>query len=430
MKAAIVERAGQPPVYGHFTDPAPSGGLAVVRVSAAAISHVTKSRASGAHYSADGQVPLIPGVDGVGVDEHGRRVWFILPEAPFGSMAERCLVDARRCIVLPDELGDVEAAAMAIPGMSSWAALVERAQLRAGETVLVNGATGASGRLAIQVAKHLGAKRVVATGRNTAAFDELRALGADATIALTPDRDALETAFKKEFRAGVDIVLDYVWGPSAETLIVAAAALAIPGMSSWAALVERAQLRAGETVLVNGATGASGRLAIQVARHLGAKKVVATGRNAAAFDELHALGADVTIALTPDRDAMEAAFKAQFRDGVDVVLDYLWGPSAETLIVAAAKAGAEAVPIRYVQIGAASGGDITLPGAALRSSALQLMGSGIGSIAQPRILAAIRGVLEAAPGAGFKVATRTMALADVARARRAGDAQSRIVLVP
>ena len=206
--------------------------------------------------------------------------------------------------------------------------------------------------------------------------------------------------------------------------------MAIPGMSSWAALVERAGLRAGETVLVHGATGASGRLAIQVAKHLGAKKVVATGRNAAAFDELHALGADVTIALTSDREAMAAALEAQFRAGVDVVLDYVWGPSAETLIVAAAKGGADAVPIRYVQIGAASGADITLPGAALRSSALQLMGSGIGSIPQPRILAAIRGVLEAAPAAGFRVATRTMALADVARAWDAGDARSRIVLVP
>ena len=317
MKAAIVERAGQPPVHADFPDPAPAAGLSVVRVTAAAISHVTKSRASGAHYSADGRLPLVPGVDGVGVDESGRRVWFILPEAPYGAMAERCLVDARRCVVLPDALGDVEAAAMAIPGMSAWAALVERAQLRAGETVLVNGATGASGRLAIQIAKHLGAKRVVATGRNTAVFDELRALGADATIALTPDRDALETAFMKEFQTGVDIVLDYVWGPS-----------------------------------------------------------------------------------------------------------------AETLIVAAARAGADAVPIRIVQIGAISGADITLPAAALRSSALQLMGSGVGSIPQPRILAAVRGVLEAAPRAGFKIATRTLPLAEVATAWDAGDAQSRIVLVP
>ena len=88
------------------------------------------------------------------------------------------------------------------------------------------------------------------------------------------------------------------------------------------------------------------------------------------------------------------------------------------------------MPIRIVQIGAASGADIELPSAALRSSALQLMGSGIGSVPQPRILAAIRGVLEAAPQAGLRVATRTMALADVAHAWDAGDAQSRIVLVP
>ena len=317
MKAAIVEQAGHVPVYGDFEEPTLAPGLSLVRVTASAISHVTKSRASGAHYSANGGLPLVPGIDGVGLDESGRRVYFILPEPPYGGMAQRCLVDVRRCIALPDGLGDVDAAAMAITGMSSWAALVERAHLRPGETVLINGATGASGRLAIQIAKHLGANKVIAAGRDTAAFDELRALGADVTIALTGDRDALEEAFKNEFRQGVDVVLDYVWGPS-----------------------------------------------------------------------------------------------------------------AETLIVSAAKAGPDAVPIRFVQIGAISGADITLPGAALRSSALQLMGSGIGSIPQPRILAAIRGVLEAAPAAGLRVATHAMPLAEIAHAWDAGDARSRIVLVP
>jgi len=318
MKAALVEQPGQAPVYTDFADPAPAPGLRVLRVTAAAISHVTRSRASGVHYSVGGGGPQMAGMDGVGVDEDGRRVYFILPEAPFGAMAERCLVDARRCIALPDELGDVQAAALAIPGMSSWAALTERAQLKPGETVLVNGATGASGRLAVQVAKHLGARKVIATGRNAAALAELRALGADAAIALTDDGGALERVFR-----------------------------------------------------------------------------------------------------------------AEFAQGIDVVLDYVWGPSAEALIVAAAKSGPEAVPIRYVQIGAISGADITLPGAALRSSALQLMGSGIGSIPQPRLLAAIRSVLEAAPQAGLRIATRTRPLAQVAQAwDDAGDARSRIVLVP
>src|SRR5450755_52903 len=164
---------------------------------------------------------------------------------------------------------------------------------------------------------------------------------------------------------------------------------------------------------------------------MGAKRVIATGRDIAALEEVKALGADATIPLIQSPEELERAFKEQFGgEGSDVVLDYLWGKSAEILIVAAAKAGKDAVPIRLVQIGAASGGDITLPGAALRSSALVLMGSGIGSIPRPRILASIRSVLEAAPAAGFRINARTMPLAQVAQAWDAGDAQSRIVLVP
>ncbi len=211
---------------------------------------------------------------------------------------------------------------------------------------------------------------------------------------------------------------------------VAAAAMAIPGMSSWAALVERAKLTAGEVVLVNGATGTSGRLAVQIAKHLGARKVIATGRQTQAFDDLRRLGADEIIELTQGRDALERAFMDRFRSGVDVVLDYLWGPSAETLLVAAAKAGPEAVPIRFVQIGSIGGANIDLSGAALRSSALQLMGSGIGSIPFPRLFDAIKGVLLAAPSAGFEIATEQIPLADVANAWLVEDARRRIVLTP
>lgn len=323
MKAAMVVTAGQTPVYGDFSEPASASsstsaaGKVMVSVTAASISHVTKSRASGRHYSAGGALPFIPGIDGAGVTGDGRRVYFMLPEHPYGSMAERCLVDAAQLVALPDGLSDRDAAAMAIPGMSSWAALVERAHLVAGETVLINGATGASGRLAIQIARRLGAKKVIATGRQVAAFDELRALGADATIAL---------------------------------------------------------------------------------------------------------GAD--------RQAMEQEFKRVFHDGVDIVLDYLWGPSAEAIVVAAAKAGPEGRAIRYVQIGAIAGGEISLPGAALRSSALQMMGSGIGSVPFPRLVAAIGGVLTAAPAAGFKIASVTAPLSEVNRVWDSGDAESRIVLIP
>jgi len=317
MKAAIVVEAGKTPVYGDFRDPVPAPGKSLIRVTASSISHVTKSRASGVHYSSDDALPFIPGIDGTGIGVNGQRVYFLLPEKPYGAMAEFCIVDDRHQFAIPDSLSEVSAAAMAIPGMSSWAALVERANLRAGETVLVNGATGASGRLAIQIAKHLGAKKVIATGRQTQVFDDLRRLGADATISLLRDRDALEKAFQHEFQQGVDIVLDY-----------------------------------------------------------------------------------------------------------------LWGVSAEALVIAGAKAGPEGVPIRYIQIGSMGGTSIDLPSAVLRSSALQLMGSGIGSVSFLRLLSAIQGVLEAAPSAGFKIATKPVPLADVTNAWAAGESDGRIVLLP
>jgi NADPH:quinone reductase-like Zn-dependent oxidoreductase len=207
-----------------------------------------------------------------------------------------------------------------------------------------------------------------------------------------------------------------------------AAAIAIPGMSSWAALVERAQVRVGETVLINGATGVSGRLAIQIAKHLGVKKVIATGRRVS--EALRALGADVIVPLTGNQAALEEALEQVFRDGVDIVLDYLWGPSAQTLISAAAKASPEGIPIRYVEIGAVTASTIELPSAALRASGLKLMGSGIGSVALPQLLRAISGVLHAAPVAGFATAVQSMPLSEVTQAWASAQTDERIVLRP
>jgi NADPH:quinone reductase-like Zn-dependent oxidoreductase len=197
---------------------------------------------------------------------------------------------------------------------------------------------------------------------------------------------------------------------------VTAAAIANPGMSAWAALKERAKLTARETVLVNGATGTAGRLAVQIAKYLGAKKVVATGRNSEALKAPSVLGADVTIPLGDGGDAFENALKEQFGgDGIDVVLDYLWGKSAEGVIIAGAKAGKDAVPIRFVHIGSVSAPSITLPSAALRSSAITLMGSGIGSILQDRLVEAIGELMQAAVPGGFEIATRTFPLSEVER---------------
>jgi NADPH:quinone reductase-like Zn-dependent oxidoreductase len=193
---------------------------------------------------------------------------------------------------------------------------------------------------------------------------------------------------------------------------IKAAGLANPGMSSWAALKERAKFAAGETVLVNGATGTSGRLAVQVAKYLGAKKIIATGRQAVALQSIQTLGADETILLVENRDALENAFREQFAGGVDVILDYLWGQSAECLLIAASKAGSHG-RIRFIQIGTASGANITLPGAILRSTAIELMGSGLGSVPSNRIVGAIGEVLHAAVGARFEIATNPIPLSQV-----------------
>lgn len=314
MKAAIIRGSGQTPVYGDFAEPVPTSGENRITVTAAAISHVVKSRASGTHYSSSGQFPFVVGIDGVGRLDDGRRVYFVMPKAPYGSMAERTVVPSAQCLSIPDELDDVTAAAIANPGMSSWAAYTERAKLGAGETVLVNGATGTAGRLAVQIAKHLGAK-----------------------------------------------------------------------------------------------------------------KVIATGRNAQALQSVLAVGADVTIPLVEDESKLEESFKEQFAEGVDIVVDYLWGRSAERLLIAGAKAGADAVPIRFVQIGSVSGSDIRLPSAVLRSSAIELMGCGIGSISPDRMVKAIGELLRATVPGGFEIAATPVALSDLEQAWSRDDSTRRTV---
>ena len=314
MKAAVIKQPGTAPTYEDFDEPVRDEGLVSVAVTASSLSQITKSRATGKHYSASGLTRFIPGIDGVGTLPDGSRAYFVLPEMPFGGMAERCIVKPTHCVPLPKDLDDVRAAAIAIPGMSSWAALIERAK--------------------------------------------------------------------------------YV---------------------------------AGETVLINGATGTSGRLAVQIARYLGAGKVIATGRDPVALEALQTLGADITINLQESPHALENALETQFKNGIDIVLDYLWGPSAEALLIAGAKAAANTKPVRFVQIGSISAATINLPSAVLRSSSIEMLGSGIGSVPLQKMLGAIRHVLDAAVPGGFAIATTAVPLSEVTRYWTAADDRTRIV---
>ena len=320
MKAAVVHSYTSPPRFEEFADPVPYEGEVLVRVTAAGLHPIVKALASGKHYAGTGQLPFIPGVDGVGRLEDGTRVYFGGARSPYGPMAQRAVLARERCLPLPDPLDDVTVAAMMNPGMASWGALSERAHFQTGESVLILGATGNAGQMAVQIAKRLGARRIVAAGRDEHALEQTRALGADATISLKLEREALILALRDEI--------------------------------------------AGQKI--------------------------------------------------------------------DVVLDYLWGAPAEAALAAIARRRPEhaAARIRYIQIGNSAEPTINLAAATLRSSALELLGSGFGSISMDRIFASLKNFLKSAAERPFKIETATTPLSEVESRWNDPQANGRLVFQP
>jgi NADPH:quinone reductase-like Zn-dependent oxidoreductase len=220
MKAAVVRAPDQVPRYETFALPENAEG-GVVDVLASALSPRARSGASGQHYTSHGVFPLVPGIDGVGRLPDGRRVYFLAADDTLGTMAERALADSRLTVPLPDNVSASAIAAAMIPAISSWVALTKRVKLQHGQSVLVLGATGTAGQLAVQIAKHRGAGRVVAAGRDPEALDRLRDLGADDVVRLAgtkADGEAVAAAASE-----VDTVLDYLWG-SVTTVVMPALA--------------------------------------------------------------------------------------------------------------------------------------------------------------------------------------------------------------
>jgi NADPH:quinone reductase-like Zn-dependent oxidoreductase len=318
MNAAVVESFDRPPRYTTFADPVPAADEVLITVAAAALHPIVKALAKGSHYGSTGQLPFIPGVDGVGRTPEGARVLFGTMQPPYGTIAERSVAKRAVCTPIPDSLDDATVAAMMNPGMSSWAALEHRAHFVAGESVLILGATGSAGHMAVQVARRLGAKRIVAVGRNPEALEELRSIGADSIVSLHQDHDALVSAFRAELANGIDVVLDYLWGPPAVALL--------------AALVQKG-------------------------------------------------------------------------------LDH------------------DAPRIRYIQIGNSAGPNIALAASVLRSSGLELLGSGFGSVSMANIFASLRSILQAAVEQPFKISLTTAPLRDVEKLWNA-PMEGRLVFVP
>lgn len=220
MHAAVLHKLGSAPRYEQFEGPVARDGEALIKVLAASLKQIDKGMASGGHYASYRELPVVCGVDGVGTLET-ERVLFGGCRKPFGAMAEKTVAPRAFCFPVPDGLDDATAAALPNPAASAWLPLKYRAKLQPGETVLVLGATGAAGTLAVQIAKLLGAGRVIAAGRNPQKLEATKSLGADITIQLEQPREKLVEAFAVAAKDGIDIVLDYVWGAPTEALIEA-----------------------------------------------------------------------------------------------------------------------------------------------------------------------------------------------------------------
>jgi NADPH:quinone reductase-like Zn-dependent oxidoreductase len=250
MRAAVVNILGQPPQYQEFPDPTAGHKEVLVQVRAAGLHPIVKARASGAHYSSAGEAPLVPGLDGIGQLADGSRVYFGASRQKWGTMAERSIAPSSMCFPVPDGLDDLQAAAIVNPGMSALGSLKGRAGLAKGETVLILGATGVAGQLAIQVARQLGAGRVIAAGRNV---ESLAAAPVDAIIALGQSDEAVRDAFAAEAAAGIDVVIDYLWGRPTE-LLLEALARGFRAESTRATRLVEVGESAGKTISLPGAT--------------------------------------------------------------------------------------------------------------------------------------------------------------------------------
>jgi NADPH2:quinone reductase len=309
MHAAVVTDTSHPPQYATFPDPEVGPGQVEARVLASAVHQVVRSIAAGRHYSAATAPPFVPGVDGVVRLADGRRVYTGGVRAPWGMLAERVAVREGYGIEVPATLDDAHAAALVNPATSSWVPL--RRTLPAGGTVLVLGATGVAGLLAVQTARALGAERVVAVGRNPAALARAAALGADVTVGLEQD---------------------------------------------------------------------------------------------------------LSVALQ------------QAADGYDVVLDYLWGePALRTLTALATNRVDPTRPVRFVTVGALAGPEVAFPSALLRSSAIRLSGHGIGSAPADALPRAVVEIFAAAADGRLQVDVVTHPLREVTGV---WDSTERVVLVP
>lgn len=223
MKAAVIFQRGENPKFvENYVEPTPGNeGEVLLSIKAVALKHLDKSIASGRHYTAEGEVPkvTIPGSDGVGLLPNGKRVYAL---GKTGMLADKAIVESAKTVSIPDGLDDAIAAALPNAVAGSATALLYRGCLQPGETVLVHGATGVTGKLAVQLSKYYRAGHIIATGRNEPSLHALKSLGANEVISLDRNEDDFITQIRKIHQeTPIDVVIDYLWGKPAERLLSA-----------------------------------------------------------------------------------------------------------------------------------------------------------------------------------------------------------------
>ncbi|MFC0673486.1 quinone oxidoreductase family protein [Brachybacterium hainanense] len=223
MRALIVDQLGTPPVCRRMPDPQPAPGRVLAQVRAAAVKNVDRMLAAGTHYASSRlDLPARLGTDAVVELPDGTRA-FTGVQPPEGAFAEQITVDPAQLLPLPATVEDAAAAALPNAGVSAWLALEHSARVRPGATVLVLGATGVTGSLAVQLARRrFRAGRVIAAGRSRERLHRLAGQGADATVRIGEDPAQLRTDVAAlHAERPIDVVLDLLWGPPAEQVLQA-----------------------------------------------------------------------------------------------------------------------------------------------------------------------------------------------------------------
>ncbi|WP_413512252.1 quinone oxidoreductase family protein [Myroides odoratus] len=251
MKGAILYELGQVPKFGEIEEPTVlQEGQHLIRVTAAAVKNLDKARVSGKHYANYTHLPAVVGNDGVGFLEDGTKVY---GHGITGMLAEKAIISSNYTPV-PQNLDDATAAALPNAILGSAMPLLIRAKLQEGQNVLFNGATGVTGQVAVQIAKHYGAKEIIVTGRNQAVLDQLKAFGATQILVLKEgeNQDYLTEKVRAiHQRTPIDIVIDYLWGKPFQAILNAFKSADINHLTSTVKIVTAGDMAGKEIQLTS-----------------------------------------------------------------------------------------------------------------------------------------------------------------------------------